>query len=52
MKQSPRETSKQWRERLLRETEGLTRPGEIIMYLMLDELKNGPPPPENDDERR
>jgi len=38
------ETSAEWHARLMRETEGMTKPGEILAHLAADHLKNGPPP--------
>lgn len=40
-----RETSAEWHVRMMRETEGLTKPGEILAHLAADHEKNGPPGP-------
>lgn len=44
MSSSTPETADAWRERMLRETEGLKTPGEVLAHLAADYEKNGPPP--------
>lgn len=38
------ETYEEWCARLMRETDGMTKPGEIVAHLAADYEKNGPPP--------
>ncbi len=38
------ESSEEWRARMMQETEGMTKPGEILAHLAEDARVNGPPP--------
>lgn len=37
------ETSAEWRVRLMRETEGMMKSGDVLAHLAADVKKNGPP---------
>lgn len=40
------ETSDEWRARIMSETEGMTKPGEILAHLAADQKRNGIPSPD------
>lgn len=44
MTEKKKETGREWRRRMMRETEGMTLPGDIIAHLAEDTRVNGPPP--------
>ncbi len=39
-----RETADEWHARMMRETEGMTKPGDVLAHLSADGKKNGLPP--------
>lgn len=45
------ESGREWRARLMRETEGLTKPKDIVAALKADTMHNGPPPKANEGDR-
>lgn len=38
------ETPEDWHARMMAETDGMTKPGEVLQHLSDDAVKNGPPP--------
>lgn len=42
-------TSAKWRARMMKETEGMTKPGDVLAHLAADAENNGPPPKHEED---